>query len=234
MKTLTIIPARSGSKGLPGKNLMNFCGQPLISWSIKQAKNAGMDKNDNRIVVSTDSKEYKEKIDSWFPNEDLVPYIRPKNLARDDTPSNKFILDAIERFPGFDTVLLLEPTSPLRTTSDITQPLAIIREGKAKAVVSVSASHRMHPLLSFRMNRNLLQPNTDMPHLRRQAMTPFYHLTGTIYATDIKYYQEHKTFITDKTYGYIVKEYQDYEIDTQEDLISMTAICNYMKSKGEM
>ncbi len=210
---------------------MNFCGQPLISWTIKQAKNAQLNKNDNRIIVSTDSKEYKTKIDSWF-KEDLVPYIRPKRLARDDTKSSEVILDCIDRFPGYDTVLLLEPTAPLRTTSDITQSLSLI--GRAKAVVSVCESHRMHPMLSFSMNRGFLRPPKDEEHLRRQQLNPMYHLTGTIYASDIEYYKEHKTFITDGTYGHIVKPYQDFEIDTGYDLIPMVAICNYMKGKGEM
>ena len=218
MKTLGIIPARSGSKGIKDKNIMPFGGQPLISWTIKQARNALLNTFGNKTVVSTDSKAYKEKIDSWFPKEDLVPFIRPKTIAKDDTPTAKVIIDALDRYPEYETFILLEPTAPLRTTANITEPLALIRDGVCKAVVSVCDSHRCHPAHSFRMNRNILQMNDDLPHLRRQALEPFWHLTGTIYAADVEYYRKHLTFETPKTYGYKVAEWQDQEVDNLDDI----------------
>jgi len=224
MKTLCIIPARSGSKGIKNKNVMDFCGRPLLGWNVWQAKNAQVDK----IIISTDSKEYIDKVNSWYPKENLCPFIRPAKLAKDDTPSSKVILHAIDYMEKwaienstvdlYDIVLVLEPTAPLRLTSDITIPLSWIKEGKCLSVVSVCDSHRAHPSLSYRMNRGFLQPNVDTPHLLRQQLTPFYHLTGTIYAAEIEFYKQHKTFITDKTKGYVVQSWQDMEIDEPDDI----------------
>jgi len=220
MKTLAIIPARSGSKGITDKNIKHVGGRILLDWSIRQAQNAQLD-----IIVSTESQEYIDMINAMYPSKNYCPFQRPKSLAKDDTPSNKVILHALDWVEKnsnekYDTLILLEPTSPLRLTSDITIPIATMRDDESiKSMVSVCASHRAHPALSFRMNRGYLQPNTDIPHLRRQSLDPFYHLTGTIYLSNIEFYREHKTFITPETKGYIIQDWQDFEIDAPDDII---------------
>jgi len=218
MKTIAIIPARSGSKGIPDKNIKSVGGRLLIDWSIRQAKNAKLD-----VLVTTDSQKYIDTVNAMYPKENLCPFQRPKNLAKDDTPTNKVILHALdwleENGKDYDSFILLEPTAPLRKTEDITKPMAIMRDNTSiKAIVSVCNSHRMHPALSFRMVRGYIQPNMDTPHLRRQSLEPFYHLTGTIYLADIDFYREHKTFITPATKGYVVEPWQDFELDEEMDV----------------
>ena len=226
MLTLGIIPARSGSKGIKDKNIIPVGGQPLISWTIKQAMNAQLD----RVIVSTDSKEYKEKIDSWFPGMDLVPFIRPAKLAKDDTPTSKVILNILDMCPEYDMFVLLEPTAPLRLTRNITEPLVMVRDGKAKAVVSVCASHRCHPAVSFELGmRDHKFLIRDTPSPRRQALRPYYHQTGTVYVADADWYREHKTFITSETVGYVVESWQDKEVDEESDIPAIVPFLERVK-----
>jgi CMP-N-acetylneuraminic acid synthetase len=115
-KIIAIIPARGGSKGLPRKNIKLLLGKPLVAWTIEQAKNS---KYVNKVVVSTEDKEIAE-ISRGYGAE--VPFLRPKELARDDSPTIDAILHALNWFEEsgeyFDIVVLLEPTSPLRDVED--------------------------------------------------------------------------------------------------------------------
>jgi len=225
MKSIAIIPARSGSKGIEHKNIMPVGNRELLNWSIRQAINAELD-----LIVTTDSQKYIDKVNLWFPTGEqnagkfpYCPFKRKSTLAKDDTPTCSVILNVLDWLEEnghlYDTFILLEPTAPLRLTTDITMALATLRDDESiPAIVSVCADHRSHPALSFRMVRKFLQPNTDMPHLLRQSLEPFYHLTGTFYAARIPFYREHKTFITQKTRGVIVEPWQDHEIDEPDDI----------------
>jgi len=116
-KILALIPARGGSKGLPGKNIKPLLGKPLIAWTIEQAKAS---KYVDRVVVSTDDDEIAEVAIRYGAE---VPFLRPKELARDDSPTIDAILHALDFFSDkgerFDLLALLEPTSPLRDSEDI-------------------------------------------------------------------------------------------------------------------
>jgi N-acylneuraminate cytidylyltransferase len=113
MSLLALIPARGDSKEIPRKNIKEFCGKPLIAWAIEAAQKAsGID----RIVLSTEDHEIAEVAQKWGAE---VPFMRPAELAGDDTPGIEPVLHALEQLPTFDEVLLLQPTSPLRTAEDI-------------------------------------------------------------------------------------------------------------------
>jgi CMP-N,N'-diacetyllegionaminic acid synthase len=221
MKTLTIIPARSGSKGIPNKNMIGFCEKALIRWTIDQAKAAGL----TDIIVATDAQEYKDKLDLWYPEDNLCRFLLPKKVTKDNVRSNIYltwVLDWVrDNMPdaGFDTVLLLEPTAPLRCGGDIGSALAEMKEKKANAIVAVCDDDRAHPALSYRLGRDsFLEPGIDTPHFQRQQLDPFFHLTGTLYAANIPWYREHQTFISEETVGYKVNKWQDHEIDYPWDL----------------
>ena len=117
IQILPLILARGGSKGLPKKNIKPLCGKPLIAWTIEQA--LGSHRID-AVVVSTDDTEIANQSKAFGAK---APFLRPKELARDDSPSVDAILHAVNWFEShgkhFDTVLLLEPTSPLRKSDDI-------------------------------------------------------------------------------------------------------------------
>lgn len=124
LKPLYIIPARGGSKGIPGKNIKKLAGRPLIAYAIDAAKNAGGD--ERHIILSTD---YDEIADTARGLGLPVKYMRPAELATDSSGSREVILDAMDWADRqgivYDCVVLLQPTSPLRTSDDIKDALAI-------------------------------------------------------------------------------------------------------------
>lgn len=112
-KILAIIPARGGSKGVPRKNIRDLAGKPLIAWTIEEAKKS---KYITRLILSSEDEEIIEAAKKYGCE---VPFVRPIELAQDNTPGIEPVLHAIEKCPGYDYVLLLQPTSPLRTVEDI-------------------------------------------------------------------------------------------------------------------
>src|ERR1700733_1950126 len=115
MNVLGLIPARGGSKSIPRKNIKDIAGKPLIAWTIESALGSGLLA---AVVVSTDDLEIGEVARRYGAE---TPFVRPAELARDDTPGVAPVLHALEVLPGFDAVLLMQPTSPLRTTEDINE-----------------------------------------------------------------------------------------------------------------
>jgi CMP-N,N'-diacetyllegionaminic acid synthase len=113
MRLLALIPARGGSKGIPRKNIKPLCGKPLIGWSIDAAKKSVFI---DQVFVSTEDEEVAAIASDLGAG---VPFMRPKELAADDTPGIAPVMHAIDNLPEFDWVLLLQPTSPLRTAEDI-------------------------------------------------------------------------------------------------------------------
>ena len=141
MVTQAFIFARGGSKGLPGKNIRNFCGKPLIAWSIEQALAVESIKG---VIVSTDSQEIAE-VSRKFGAE--VPFMRPNHLAQDESPeilSWKHALNfLLERDGVLPSVMLSLPaTAPLRDASDIKNCLDLFNEGHSDVVITVSESYR--------------------------------------------------------------------------------------------
>ena len=113
MKVLGLIPARGKSKGIPRKNIKNLCGKPLIAWTIEESLKS---KKLDNVVVSTDDEEIADIAQKYGAD---VPFMRPAELAGDSTSGIDTVLHAIDELPDFDSVLLLQPTSPLRTSTDI-------------------------------------------------------------------------------------------------------------------
>ena len=112
-RTLALIPARGGSKGIPRKNIRLIAGKPLIAWTIEAALRSSLL---DAVMVTTDDPEIAEVASRAGAQ---VPFLRPAALAQDDTPGIAPVLHALDMLPGYDAVLLLQPTSPLRNTADI-------------------------------------------------------------------------------------------------------------------
>ena len=129
-KVLCVIPARGGSKGIPRKNIRIVGGKPLITFTVEVAlKSNYIDK----VVVSSEDKE----ILSIAGRIDATPLTRPAELSRDNTPGVEAVLHAIDQFPGYDYVVLLQPTSPLRLVEDIDNSLALCNDNNFPCSVSV-------------------------------------------------------------------------------------------------
>jgi CMP-N,N'-diacetyllegionaminic acid synthase len=227
LKVLAIIPAREGSKGVKDKNVQPLNNKPLIYWTIKEAQRSAVD----RVIVSTDSERYRSILEQY--GTELFPFIRPEKYAKDKTPSSDVVLHALDYFKKqdevYDIVLLLEPTSPLRTAEQINEALEKLRNHpRARAIVSVVEQPSYNPILAFEIGRDtLLVPygTTEYPgHPQRQALRPAYFMSGDIYASYVDTYREKKTFDHDLTIAYIVPAWQAQEIDYPHDLVIMEAL----------
>jgi CMP-N,N'-diacetyllegionaminic acid synthase len=216
---LALIPARGGSKGIPGKNLAPLCGKPLLAWTIEAAKGArGID----RVVVSTDSAAIADTACALGAE---VPFLRPDELARDDTPGIAPPLHALrwlEEHEGYrpEGLLLLQPTSPLRTVQDIEGAIELWRRMAADSVVSVSPAHH-HPYHMKTVGADgRLAPFMvpERPVIRRQDLPPLFALNGALWLIRSDVLLAREDWYTDRTWGYVMPEERSLDVDTPWDL----------------
>jgi CMP-N-acetylneuraminic acid synthetase len=213
VKILAIIPARGGSKGIPRKNVKPLAGKPLIGWTIEAALQAqGID----RLIVSTEDEEIAS-VAKQFGAE--VPFMRPLALAQDDTPGIAPVLHAIERLPEFNWVLLLQPTSPLRSVADIKSIIGLCREKLVSSAASITEVIK-HPFWMYRRDEHQhLQPLIpNRPDIaQRQDLPPAYALNGALYLARADWLIQNKRFIGPKTLGYVMPEERSVDLDTPMD-----------------
>lgn len=212
---LAVIPARGGSKGIPRKNIKEIAGKPLIAWTIEEAKKS---KYITKLILSSDDEEIIEVAKQYGCE---APFVRPKALASDETPGVDPILHAIEQCPGFDYVIVLQPTSPLRTVENIDAAIEMLLAKENDFCVSVTEA-KQSPYWMYNLNINgtmdsvIKQTNFAV---RRQDLSPAYILNGAIYIAKTKPLKVTKSFLTSETLGYIMSEKHSIDIDTEEDFI---------------
>lgn len=214
-----IIPARGGSKAIPKKNVASLAGRPLIAWTITAALCSPAL---NRVIVSTDDAKIAEVAQQWGAE---VPFLRPAELAQDDTSGIEPVLHAVrwlDEHEGYrpDYVMVLQPTSPLRTAEDIEAAMQLARERQADGVVSVCSVHQ-HPCWMKRITEDGRLTDflpLDSAYTCRQDLPPVYALNGAIYLARREVLLERQTFYTDRTYGYIMPPERSLDIDTPWDL----------------
>ena len=218
MKVVAVIPARAGSKGIPGKNLLNIGGKPLISWSIEAAVNsAAIDK----IIVTSDGDEILSVAKSY---KEVTALKRPAELAQDHTPTAPVIVHALKELKidgeEYNYLILLQPTSPLRNHKDIDAAFEVLKASDANTLISVvQPSH--HPLKSFKSNENgYLEGlvNNEYPFMPRQVLPKAYQPNGAIYIIEVKEFLERETFFTNKTIAYEMSASKSIDLDTAEDI----------------
>ena len=220
-RVLAVIPARGGSKGVPGKNIRALAGRPLIAWTIAAAKHAP---ELDRVIISSDDADIIETAKAWGGK---APFTRPAELARDDTPGIAPVLHALDALPeSYDYVVLLQPTSPLRTGADISAALALCLEQNAPACVSVSAPQHA-PWWMFRLDESRrmhsLFPKDALP-TRRQDMPEVYALNGAIYVAEVNWLRKSKAFLTPETVAYVMPRERSLDIDTELDFVMAEAL----------
>lgn len=215
-KTLALIPARAGSKGLPGKNIRMLAGKPLLAWSIEAAQAAGL----THIEVSTDCKEIAAIAREHGAS---VPDLRPAELATDKASSIDVVLHALQqardRGEDYDYLLLLQPTSPLREAKDIRAAFKLLRAHQAASVVSVCPCDH-HPWYSNSLPADGSMADFLRPELRnsqRQQLLPYYRLNGAIYLARVEYLHEEKQFLGKQTFALPMPPERSVDIDTQLD-----------------
>lgn len=209
---LAVITARGGSKGLPGKNIRPLRGKPLIAWTIEAARQSACV---DRLVLSSDDPEIIAVARNFGCE---VPYVREPALATDTAGSMDVILDAIRRCPGHEWVVLLQPTSPLRTADDIDGTLRRCFETGAPAGVSISLAEQS-PYWMYSMGaEGALSPVLAAPAVgRRQDLPKVYALNGAVYAAECDWLVRNRTFVTPETIGYEMPSERSADIDDLAD-----------------
>jgi CMP-N,N'-diacetyllegionaminic acid synthase len=225
-RVIAIVPARAGSKGLPGKNLMDMCGKPLIAWSISQGLACSYV---DKVLVSTDSEEIAVVAKVHGAS---VPFLRPAELAGDEASSVDVLLHAIDYLSSigetYDYLVLLEPTSPLRDVFDIAGALELMdRTSAFESVVGVAKVESSHPAFLFIERGGFMEPmlGSQPTGLRRQDIKEdFYFLEGSIYASTIACLQKTRSFYHSATTPWIVDRFKAIEIDELCDFIMAEAL----------
>jgi CMP-N,N'-diacetyllegionaminic acid synthase len=212
VSTLGVIPARGGSKGIPRKNVRLLGGRPLIAWTIEAALQSGVL---DAVVVSTEDAEIAEVARSEGAS---VPFLRPARLAVDETPGIDPVLHALDQLPGHDTVVLLQPTSPLRTAADIRDCVGLAADRSATSVVSVSPAVD-HPFWTYRVDvAGRLAPFVESPPaLRRQNLPPAYRLNGAIYLAQVAWLRRASGFVGPDTLAFVMPSVRSIDIDDEAD-----------------
>lgn len=180
--TLFVIPARGGSKGLPGKNIKDLCGKPLIAYSIDVARAFA---DDEHICVSTDSEEIKRVVEDYGLT---VPFIRPAYLATDTASSNDVLIHAVNYFKmlgrEYKRLVLLQPTSPLRSIEDVAGSLTLYSDD-IDMVVSVTKSHTPAVLCNDD-EEGYVQLVFNKNAAGRQELQDMYEFNGAVYVMNIQ------------------------------------------------
>ena len=213
MSLLALIPARGGSKGIPRKNILPFCGKPLMQWSIDVALAA---QSVDRVVVSTEDPEISAIAKSCGAE---VPFLRPKALASYTAPGIDPVLHVLGELPEVSDVLLLQPTSPLRRLEDVMNILDLYFNGSFNSIVSVTPSSK-HPAWMFSLSSDqLLQPLSSQlaSTSRRQDLSPAYELNGALYLASRSFLEREGTFLTSDTGAYVMSPEYSVDIDSLLD-----------------
>jgi CMP-N,N'-diacetyllegionaminic acid synthase len=217
---LAVVTARGGSKGLPRKNVREICGKPLIAWTIEAAKES---KFIDRCILSSDDQEIIEIAKQYGCD---VPFVRPADLAQDESNSIDVILHAIDNLEHFHYIVLLQPTSPLRNSEDIDGCIELCVMRGAKAVVSVSIPEKS-PFWMFEIDketskmRNILG---DKITVRRQELQEIMALNGAVYIADCDWVKQSKSFFSPETLAHEMPKQRSFDIDTELDF----NICQYL------
>ena len=211
-KILAIIPARGCSKGVPRKNIRDLAGKPLIAWTIEEAKKS---RYIDRLILSSEDDEIIEVAKQYGCE---VPFKRPLELAQDDTPGIEPVLHAIEQCPGYDYVVLLQPTSPLRTVEDIDGCIEKLLNSDADFCVSVTEPEKS-PYWMYTLEEERMVPLLSQEELvtRRQDLPKVYALNGAVYIGKVTELIESKSFLAITTIAYEMTKEHSIDIDTQID-----------------
>lgn len=216
MKTLGIITARSGSKGVKDKNIKVLNGKELIAYTIEAAISS---KCFDTVMVSTDSDKYKE-VSLKYGAE--VPFLRSKRAATDEASTKDVVIEVLNNYKKrgemYDRFMILQPTSPLRTFKNIQEAIGLYDGLNADGIVSVCETEHS-PLWCNVLTKNkslkgFLENNNNY---RRQNLETYYRLNGAIYLYNTRYYLENDDVYGENVFAYIMKKEESVDIDTQLD-----------------
>ncbi len=216
-KYLAIVTARSGSKRLPGKNVRPLCGKPLFVWSVLAGVNCP---RITRTIVSTDSQDYQRIAIAAGAD---CPWLRDLALAADETSSAAVVKEVLDRLGDeanqYRALVLLQPTSPLRTAQDISTALDLYEARDVPAVVSVSAAE-CPPAWIGQLPSDLVMDSfvsTQFHGVRSQDLGDWYRLNGAIYVIGIEDFRREHGFSPQGTLAYVMPRERSIDVDTAFD-----------------
>ena len=224
MKNIAIIPARSGSKGLVDKNIKLLAGKPLIAYSIAAALET--EKFDT-VMVSTDSEKYAQIARDYGAE---VPFLRSEKTSSDTASSWDAVAEVLEEYHrigrDFDTFMLLQPTSPLRTPANICSAYEVFERKKAKSVISLCEVDHS-PLQCNTLPENLSLEGfirKETKGKRRQDMQTYYRFNGAIYLSEVGFFLENHDIYREQCFAYIMNKRDSVDIDDEFDFVMAEAI----------
>lgn len=209
MKWIGFIPARAGSKGLPGKNKRMFAGKPLIAWTILAAKQSS---TIDEIVVSTDDAEIADISEQYGG---LVPFLRPEYLADDRSATIDVVLHAAQKLDWEKNgLVLLQPTSPLRRPHDIEACIELLNFNNCSTCISVQENTKPLEWLYSLDKKNVLAKVFNGPEVsRRQDAATFVVPNGAVYAGSVAALMQTRQFVNNDTIGYLMPKERSLDID---------------------
>lgn len=213
MIDLAIIPARKGSVGVPGKNILPLGGHALIAWTIRAALRSGVFAN---VVVSTDGEEIAQVAKSYGAQ---VPFLRPDNLATSKATSFDVAMHALGYFDDVKTFAFLQPTSPFRTSRHLVESSEYWHRSDASALLSVKSEKPVSWMFQLDRHKKLSQVFTDQKvATRRQDEDALVTPNGALYFCKTSDFIEQKSFFCEDTTGFLMNSIDSLDIDTFEDV----------------
>lgn len=218
-RVLGVIPARGGSKGIPRKNVRRLAGKPLLQYTAEAA--LGVSRL-ARVILSTEDEEIAAVARSCGLD---VPFLRPPELALDDTPTLPVLQHAVSAMEKagerFDAICLLQPTAPFRRTVDIDGCIDLLLRNGADSVITVlpvPLEHNPH-WVYFQNDQGLLKLSTgeDSPIPRRQLLPPAFHREGSVYVMRRDVLMEQSSLYGSKVAGFLIDSSRSVNLDTLED-----------------
>jgi CMP-N-acetylneuraminic acid synthetase len=221
-KILAIIPARGGSKRLKQKNILTLDEKPLIAYSI-EAANAS--KYVDRVILSSEDERIIKVAKEWGAE---VPFVRPQELAQDHTRSIDVVTHALQTLEdNYDAVILLQPTSPLRTTKDIDNAIEDFYSKEATSIIGVCEMEHS-PIWANTLDESMSMEgflDDKYNNSRSQDLPPYYRINGAFYMSKVDSVLENETFFVKKNiYAYLMSQEDSVDIDTKLDFIVAQAI----------
>lgn len=217
-RIFVIVPARSGSKGLPDKNIRPLAGRSLLEWTATAIAEANL--QDGLAILSTDSELYRA-IGATLGL--TVPFLRPPSCSGDDATALQVVEHAADWFfssYGYlpETIMWLQPTSPFRGATTIRQALQMMSELGADAVIGCKEIHRNLTTL-FELENGFMRPldKQGPTQTTRQQSQPLLTPNGAMYLCKTEYLLQHKSFYPPKTLPLVMNAVQSLDIDTEED-----------------
>lgn len=230
-KVLALITARGGSKRLPGKNTKELGGLPLISWTIRAAKASSYI---SRLILSTDD---AKAVEIAHSEKCEVPFVRPKELSGDYSTSFDVVEHALQSIEenDYEWLLLLQPTSPFRTTEDIDLALECAISQNVDSLISVCESDKSHLMLFAREPNGCLKSYyginlKDLNNSRSQDFPACFEINGAIYVVKVSWLLKNKAFFDEYTVSYVMPKMRSVNIDTEDDwMLAETYLRNGVK-----